>query len=116
MQDGTINNALLALRKQMIREGQDGLTHVEALLTARGVYMPAVLPAKRPDVARRGQMRRQVLEAVRGGATLRQVAAHVASLRPELSERQAYIRSGQCLARLKAGGRVKREGRVWLAP
>jgi hypothetical protein len=58
-------------------------------------------------------MRFQVMEAVRGGATLRQVAAHVASQRPELSERQAYIRSGQCLARLKKDGRVKREGRVW---
>lgn len=115
MQDRTINNALLALRKQMIREGQDGLVHVEALLADRGVQMPAVLPAKGLDVARRGQMRRQVLEAIRDGATLRQVTAHVASLRPELSERQAYIRSGQCLARLKRDGRVKREGRVWLA-
>jgi len=116
MQDRTIKNALLALRKQMIREGQEGLEHVEALLTARGVHMPAVLPAKRKDAARRGYMRLQVMQAVRGGATLRQVAAHVASVRPELSERQAYIRSGQCLARLKARGLVTRKGRVWLAP
>ncbi|WP_159458612.1 hypothetical protein [Roseisalinus antarcticus] len=45
MQDKTIDNALLALRKDMIRNGGDGLTHVEALLTMRGVGLPAVLPS-----------------------------------------------------------------------
>ena len=57
MQDKTINNALLALRKQIIREGGNGLDHVQALLEQRGVNMPRVLPPKRSDVAKRGQMR-----------------------------------------------------------
>ena len=52
MQGRTIDNALLALRKQMIRKDRDGLAHVEALLIARFVPMPAVLPDNRPDVAR----------------------------------------------------------------
>jgi hypothetical protein len=54
MQDKTIDGALLALRKQIIREKREGLAHVEALLALRGVHMPAVLPAKRKDVAGKG--------------------------------------------------------------
>lgn len=50
----TINSALLALRKNLIRENAEGLAHVEVLLEMRGVPMPAVLPAKRRDVARKG--------------------------------------------------------------
>jgi hypothetical protein len=37
MLDKTITNALIALRKQIIRESLDGLPHVDALLAARGV-------------------------------------------------------------------------------
>ncbi|MTJ05746.1 MAG: hypothetical protein FH759_13765, partial [Sediminimonas qiaohouensis] len=40
MQDRTIDNALLALRKEIVRHGRDGLDHVEALLTLRGVELP----------------------------------------------------------------------------
>ena len=65
MQDKTINNALLALRKQIIRGDGDGLAQVEKLLDLRGVDMPRVLPAKRPDVARRGQARQVILDALR---------------------------------------------------
>jgi hypothetical protein len=54
MQDKTISNALLALRKQIIRGDSDGLAQVETLLRMRSVDMPRVLPAKRSDVARKG--------------------------------------------------------------
>ena len=37
MQDKAINNALLALRRQIIRENLDGLAEVETLLRLRGV-------------------------------------------------------------------------------
>jgi len=67
MQDKSVNSALLALRKQIIRGDLDGLAHVEALLAMRGVAMPAVLPAKRPDVVRRGHMAVMIPNALRDG-------------------------------------------------
>jgi|TARA_B110000908_G_C10234647_1_gene442613 hypothetical protein len=57
LQGKTINSALLALRKQIIRANGDGMDHVEAMLVIRGVHMPAILPAKLPDVADKGSMR-----------------------------------------------------------
>ena len=54
MQERTINSALLALRKQMIRGEGEGLDHVEALLALRGIHPPRVMRAKRSDVAKRG--------------------------------------------------------------
>ena len=117
MQDRTIDNALLALRKQVIREGTEGQDHVEALLQMRGVDMPHVLPAKRKDVAGKGLMARLVLESLRDGPKpLREVVSHVARHRPELDYRAAYIRTTQALARMKGRGLVRRDGRVWLAP
>ena len=107
MQDKTINSALLALRKNLIRECGAGLDHVEALLAMRGVPMPAVLPAKRRDVARKGHMAAMILEALRRGPKpLREIAAHVASKRPEIDERAAYVRTTQALDKLKRKGRV----------
>lgn len=114
MLDKSIDGALLALRKQITREGQDGLEHVEALLRMRGVDMPRVMPAKRQDVAKRGHMRLLVLEALRGGPKpLKGIAAHVSARRPEIGYSLAYTRCGQCLAKLRNAGLVMREGRVW---
>lgn len=125
MQDKTIDNALLALRRQIIRSKGEGLANVEALLVMRDVPMPKVLPAKKRDAARRGQMRALVLEALRDGPKpLREIVAHVEAARPELEPRAAYVRTTQALARMRAGERVatlvdRRGGRcVWslLAP
>lgn len=67
MQDKSIDGALLALRKEIIRSDGKGLKHVEALLALRGVPAPRVLPAKRVDVAKRGGARRFILRALRAG-------------------------------------------------
>jgi len=107
MQDKTINNALLALRKQIIRGDGKGLAQAESLLRMRGVDMPRVLPAKRSDVARKGQMSKLVLDALRGAPmTTIQVADHVARNRPELTPEAAKKRAGLCLTKLKARGMV----------
>ena len=114
MQDKSIDGALLALRKQIIRENLDGLKHVEALLRQRGVAMPRVMPAKRQDAAKCGHMRLLVLEALRDGPKpLTGIAAYVSARRPEIDYSIAYTRCGQCLAKLRHAGLVKREGRVW---
>jgi len=118
MQDRTINNALLALRKQIIRGDGTGQDHVEALLILRGIDMPRVLPAKRKDVARKGHMTKLVLDALRGSPmTTIEVTGHVARNRPELTPEAAKKRAGLCLTKLKRRGLVQREDRVWrLAP
>ena len=115
MQDRTIDNALLALRKQIILGDGKGREHVEALLRLRGVPITPRRPWK-ADVAKRGHMRWMVLDALRdGGKTLPQITDYVDERRPELSRRAAYVRSGQCLAKLKKAGLVRREGRVWIS-
>ncbi len=110
MQDKTIDNALLALRKQNIRGGGAGLDHVETLLQMRGVDMPRVFPAKRKDVARKGQMTALVLAALRGGPkTALEVTAYVAPRRPELSPEAAKKRTAQALSKLKMRGVVEND-------
>src|SRR6056297_2074461 len=117
MQDRTIDNALLALRKQIIRDSLDGLDHVEALLQMRKVSGPFVMRPKPKDAARRGRMSALVLSALaEGGKTLPEVSGYVHQHRPELPYSAAYRRTGQALAKLKKRGLVRREGRVWLAP
>ena len=115
MQDKTINNALLALRKQIIRANGDGLAHVEAMLVMRGVHMPAVLPTKLPDVAGKGIVAYLIIQALRGGPKrMSEVAAYVDLKRPEFDFQAANIRTGQALAKLKLKGQVTREGRLWM--
>ncbi len=66
MQGKTINNALIALRKDMLADGGDGLEHVEALLALRGVPLPHYNWIVR-DRIKRGLMRQIVLPALRDG-------------------------------------------------
>ncbi|MGR3802149.1 hypothetical protein [Marinibacterium profundimaris] len=113
MQDRSIDGALLALRKQTIREGREGLDHVEALLRLRGVDMPVVREGRRPDAAKRGEAQRIVLGALRDGPkTLREIAAVMAERR-QLDMPAALQRSGQALDKLRKAGVVVKDGRVW---
>ena len=114
MLDKSIDGALLALRKQIIRGDEAGLEHVEALLRARGVFLPRVMPAKRIDAARRGHMSLIVLAALRGGPkAASEVTAYVAPRRPELTQEAVKQRTSQCLTKLKMRGLVVFEGRLW---
>ncbi len=90
-----------------------GLEHVEALLALRGVPLPRVLPAKRPDAARMGAMRRLLLAQLQSGPkTMRELADHVAAHRRELTPHAAYHRTGQALQKLRVVGLVVREKRM----
>ncbi len=114
MLDKSINGALLALRKQIIRGKQDGLEHVEALLTMRGVHMRAVLPAKRACAAGRGHSRAWILDALRDGPKRRRdIVRHVASQRDDIPHEIAYRRVDQCLWKMRKTGLVRREDGVW---
>lgn len=118
MSDRSIDCSLLALRKQLIRSNGAGLEHVEALLALRGIPVPRVLPAKRPDAARMGAMRRLLLGQLQTGPkTMRELVDHVASCRTELAPHPAYHRTGQALQKLRVAGLIRREAReerwVW---
>ena len=63
MLDKTIDSALLNLRRDLIRGAGDGLAHVEALLTLRGVALPEVRPKRAPGCAGQGVMARMALAA-----------------------------------------------------
>ena len=113
MQDRTIDNALLALRKQIIRGNLKGQSQVETLLRIRGAAFHSVY-GKPQNPARQGFMTWLVLEALRDGPKrVTGVAAHVATKRPDISPDAAYKRTGQVLSKLKVKGLVRREGRVW---
>ena len=114
MLDKSIDGALLALRKRIIREGGKGLEHVEALLALRGVPAPRVLPPKRRDVAKRGETRRVLLGALRSGPrTLAELVDVVQAWKPDVPARLAYGRTAQALYKMQAAGLVGHEGRLW---
>ena len=114
MQDKSIDGASLALRKIIIRGNLDGLAHVEALLALRDVHMPAVLPAKKADVAKRGHMSRLVRDALRDGPlTAMALSGIIAAARSEISAEVANKRTRQVLCNMKFVGALVRDGRLW---
>lgn len=113
IKDETIVSVLHYLRSLIVRDGQDGLAHVDALLVLRGVE-PATLPIpqKRPKAFRRGQLARLIMGALRDGPlTGAELARRVQGNGLEYAA--AYKRVYQCLNRMQGGGVVTRERRLW---
>lgn len=110
MLDKSIDGALLALRKQIIRGKLDGLDHVEALLVMRGVGIPTVLPARRSCAAGRGQTRAMVLDVLRDGPKPRKdIVRHVAALRPQIPPEVVYARVDKVLWKTRKSGLIDRD-------
>ncbi|MEQ8292850.1 MAG: hypothetical protein RIA08_11650 [Roseovarius sp.] len=111
MQDRTINNALLALRRQGGSQGK----LADVLLELRGVDPPRYY---QNEPAKRGQTARFVLDALKDGPkTCPQIADMLALDRPDLVRKLLLHRVYNALCRLEVKGRVRREGQVWkLAP
>jgi len=107
MQDKTINNALLALR----REGGEVQELAEKLLAMRGVnHLPRIIR----NPAKRGEMRRMVLDTLKDSPkTRREVVEHLIPLRPDVPLEKLYWRIDTTLSKLRMAGLVRREGRVW---
>lgn len=113
MQDKSINNSLLALRRQIILDNLDGLDHVEALLRLRGVRLRQVHKPC-PDKARQGAMSRLVVQCLCDGPkSVDDVAEYVAKQRAELPPKDARVRARHALNNLSRGGLVVFDGRVW---
>lgn len=114
MQDRTINSALLALRKQMIRGEGEGLDHVEALLALRGIHPPRVMPAKRRDVAKRGYMRIWLLDALRKRPMrLAELVEAVRQHQPDVAYDRISRRTSNVLWKMRRDGLVVNERWVW---
>ena len=111
MLDKTITAALLALRTQIIRDGLDGLPHVEALLIARGVDLSAHRVHQK--IRQRKDTSRLTLQALRDGP-LRpvEVANRMAEL-SDLTSSDAWRRVYQALHNLRRKGFVEKDGALW---
>lgn len=105
MQDKTINNALLALRKQ---GGQQGKL-ADVLLDMRGVDAPRYYQNK---PAKRGHSARFVMGALKDGP---KTCPEIADMldRPDLTRKYQLQRVHNALLRLEVKGLVRHEGRVW---
>lgn len=106
MQDRTIDNALLALRKKLTQERDKGLEHVEALLRQRRVPMPPV--PRKPDTAMpRMALKRAVLAMLRDGPkTWAQIVEGLQAdgTRP----RWAKARASNAIGKLRRQGLIER--------
>ena len=103
MQERTINNALLALRKQGGTQGK----LAEVLLDMRDVEWGGWV---QDGPMKRGQAKRYILDALRSGpATSYDIGAMIRADRPELGQRAATNRAYQALLRLEDKGLVRRD-------
>jgi len=102
---------LYRIRAQIVRDGMDGLDHVDALLRLRGCDPEAVhIPRKTNRTFKRGKLRRAILAALRNGPkTGGEIARQVSP--------DALYLAHNGLKAMKRKGLVVREGKVWrLAP
>ena len=114
MLDKTITSALLTLRKQIIREQLDGLEHVNALLSSRGVRLTKV-PRKTPhDRQQQRGVSLMVRTALQSGPqTTCEIGDAIMAARPGLDRKSAMVRVYRAIYKLRDRGMVRREGRVW---
>lgn len=114
MQDKSINNALLELRRQIVRGRLSGLAEVEALLALRQVALPRVPKRQASNSLPRRAMADLLIQALKDGPKNGvELAAYVAEHRPAISYREAQARVHQALARMATNGVAVRDGRVW---
>ena len=111
----TIDNALYHLRALCVRDGHAGLEHVEALLRLRGLDPDAMhVPKKQPRRFRRGELRKAVLDALKGGPVpSRAVTDMILVARPDLDEEWLHPRIMVSLSTLKNEGLVARNTSGW---
>ena len=114
MLDKTIDSALCQLRATIIRDGLEGLGHVEVLLAMRGVALPYVRCKIPHDSCAQGEVKRIVLASLRGGPkTATQIGNAITAARPDIAPARAMRRVWRALYRMHGQGVVRRDGRLW---
>lgn len=103
MQDKTINNALLALRKNGGTKGD----LAEVILKLRGVAWSDIV---QDQPLRRGETKRFVMDQVRQGPkTVSQLADALQAAFPDIKRMSAYNRCNLAMLRLADQGRVAQD-------
>lgn len=109
----TINRALLNLRAHIIRDGGEGLRHVNALLRLQGCALEPV-PKKAQRHFRRGELMRAIRAELRKGPlTAWQLAERIAPMREGLSLQRAHATVHRALTPMRARGVVRNDSGVW---
>jgi hypothetical protein len=110
----SIDAALLALRKQIMRDDLDGLAHVEALLALRQVPLVHVPRMKPADSCKQREAKAIMLNALRTGPkTAEQLRAAFGAARPEVAPDRVVIRVFQAIYRMRDKGLIVKDGEVW---
>ncbi len=109
-------NVLLQIRADIIRDGLEGLEHVNALLVLRGVD-PASQHVRRKaplDRFRQCEVRRFIKTTLGDGPMRRgELATILGKVQPHLSEHATKIRCNNALQRLQRDGFVARGKCLW---
>lgn len=105
LREETIVAVLLNIRAQIIRDGLDGLEHVEALLQARGVDPDEQrVPAKYNRRFRRGRFRSAVVRALRSGLAYAPEIASTIAAEHDTPYEAAYARVYSTLNKMRRQG------------
>jgi hypothetical protein len=116
MLDKTITSALLNLRASIIREGRDGLDHVEALLVARGVN-PAAQHVRRKiplDSCAQREVKAMVLAVLKDGPKRsRDVGDYFMMRKPGILRDRAMKRVYRAIYKMRDRGLLVTDGLVW---
>jgi hypothetical protein len=116
MIEKTITSALVNLRAHIIRNGLDGLDHVNALLMMRGID-PARLRVGRKmpaDSCRQSEVRKIVTQALREGPKRPcEIGAHFMACKPDIGADRAMLRVYRAIYKMRNRGLVVRGGGLW---
>lgn len=108
----TLVAALHFMRCQIVREGAEGLEHIDALLRLRGVDPESLpVPQKFPKTFRRGQLTQAILRELRDGPLRGSELAR--RLQGNLAYEDAYKKVYAALHRLKQAGLVINASSAW---
>ena len=111
--ENTIRNALLYMRAEILRDGLDGLEHVDALLAMRG-HDPVSVPRKVPKTFKRNELRRMILEELRSGPmTGRELADRIAARAGRIDRESAYKRVYTAFPSMQHAGIIEKIGHKW---
>jgi hypothetical protein len=113
MTDETITRALVALRRNTVREGRPGLKHVEALLKLQGEPLAPVPRANNVQFGR-NKLRLAILKALRDGPLRTgQIADRVCEMHGVERTLRRYEGVALALRRMRDRGELGHERPVW---
>ena len=116
--DERIERVLFFIKSEIVRDGLDGVEHVDALLQMRGIDPDKFkIPAKIPRIFKgRNGMRRAVLLALKQGpASTKEIASRICEANEGICVEETWRSVSVCLSGLKRRGTVTKTD-VWRSP